>query len=322
MIKVMMMPIKKSGGPGIFMHRLMNYMQEHEMVQWADETKEPDVYISTVWRGKPPKGCKVIYRAASAYYNAHDKKRRGLNKKLGIAIRAADHVVYQTNFARKLCEKVLGRHLGYKVKAKQSSIISNGFNMDQYNDIKPDKKEFQHVFVACSNWTTRVKRGEVIVRAFRKAKISNSQLIMIGEYHPKKMSLKKKYIITNKIKMLGAQPITKIISTIKSASAFVHLSYVETCPNAVIESLSCGCPVICNNIGGTPEIVQDSGIIAKCDAPFIFRRRPVDIAPSNMNTIIDAFRNSVNTEWDISRDDLSMSICADKYKQVFEEVLS
>lgn len=318
-MRIMVMPMKKSGGPGIFLHRLIKYMQEYEMIQVVDS--KPDIYFSTVWRGKPPKRCKTVYRAASVYYNSHDKKRKGLNKRLAAAIRDSDYVVYQTHFARKLCEKVLGRYFNYKVKARRKSIIVNGFDGTEYDNIKPAKQKCKYRFVACSDWSAAVKRGMVIVKGFRRAKIEDSELIMIGKITPKRMPVKRKYIKSGRIKLLGSQPMNKVVPWLKSNSIFVHLSYAESCPNAAIEALSFGCPVICNNIGGTPEVVKDSGIIAQCDKNFVFRRRPVDITVHNFGTIVDAFREATNREWHIHREDLSMSRCAMEYKQVFENVL-
>jgi len=317
-IKLMVKPTKKSGGPGIFMHRLITYMQKYDIVKLVD--KQPDVYLSTVWQGKAPKGCKTVYRAASVYYNSCERKRRGLNKKIAAAIRTSDLVIYQTHFARKLCEKVLGKYYNYKVKARKRVIIINGFDKSEYDKVASAKKKRQHRFIACSDWTVAVKRGDVVVRAFCKAKIKDAELIMIGKIVPKEMGIARKHIKSGKIKTLGPRPDSVVMSYLKSEAIFVHLSYVESCPNAVVEALSFGCPVVCNNIGGTPEVVQDSGIIAKCDDEFVFKRRPVDMTIRHFSPIINALQQSIELEG-VNREDLSMKRCAQQYKEAFEGIL-
>ena len=39
---------------------------------------------------------------------------------------------------------------------------------------------------------------------------------------------------------------------------YINLKYLDPCPNAVIEALSCGLPVIYSNSGGTPELVGNN----------------------------------------------------------------
>ena len=282
---------------------------------------QPDIYFSTVWRGNPPKGCKTVYRAASVYYNSHERKRKGMNKKIALAIRTSDHVIYQTHFARKLCEKVLGKYYNYKVSARRKTIIVNGFDKSDYKSVEPAKQKKTHRFVACADWTSDVKRGSEIFNTFRKARIDDSELIMIGKFTSKSLSIKSKYIKDKRVRLLGSKKSDDIMSILKSRPIFVHISYAESCPNAAIEALSFGCPVICNNIGGTPEVVKDSGIIADCDNPFVFRRRPVDYKMKSLGAVVDAMRVAIEKTWDIDREDLSMQRCAEQYKKVFEDVL-
>ena len=45
----------------------------------------------------------------------------------------------------------------------------------------------------------------------------------------------------------------------------IHLCHVDSCPNVVIEGISCGLNVLCTNLGGTPEIVGNNGVILNVD---------------------------------------------------------
>jgi len=305
MIKIITPNLKNSGGPGIFVSRLLEYMQEHEFIQVVK--KGGDINFSTVWGDKLLKGYKHVYRAAAAYYNTNQKRRHGLNKRIARSIKQSDHVIFQTRFAKNMCQKIL------KTQAKKSCIIYNGFDTSKYNHIDLyDVSDVDHLFVACVGWSSPAKRGSSIIKAYNRAKIENSKLIMIGSG-----------IETNNpnIVCTGRLPMDQIVSYLKNKPYFIHICYAEACPNVIVEALSFGCPVVCNNIGGTPEIVDESGIIARCDTPFIFKRRPVKVDKLNIGNVSKAMRDVITKEWNIHRPDLSMSICADKYYEVFKKVM-
>lgn len=299
MIKITAAHMKKSGGPGIFMNRLLSYMQDKDMVRVVDAGA--DIYFSTVL-GKPPKGMRFVYRAAAAYYDTiHQKKRHGFNLKIAKLVKRADFVIYQSKFAKKMVESIL------RVKAKKSTIICNGVKscLPTSGDRDP------LLFVASANWSVPGKRGKHIIKSFKKAAVPGSRLIMLGSGVKNKSS---------RIRCWGRVSFEKIAKVLSCSPTFIHLCYAEACPNAVIEALSFGCPVICNNIGATPEIVGDSGIIVKCDKPFVFRRRPVNLKIKT-DRVAKAIRDSVHKEWKVDRPDLQLSISAEKYLNVFRKVL-
>lgn len=306
MIKIKIPSKKRSGGPAVFMDRLFSYLEERELIRVVDSS--PDIYFANVWLDEEiPHGAKLVFRAASAYYNRWERKRSGLNKKIANSVLLANHVIYQSKFSRILITKILN------VDAKNSSTIHNGFDTSKYKDVKPISFDKKRVFVACSNWTSAAKRGLEIISCFKESAIKDSLLIIIGPGLPTSIS--------GNVMIVGAKSMEEISAYLKARPYFIHISYVEACPNSVIEALCFGCPVVCNNIGGTPEIVQTSGLIAPCDADFEFRRTKVDINVRFKKHLISAMRNICSRKWKIDRRDLSMENCAKKYMKVFRSVL-
>jgi len=299
---------RPKGGPRIFVSRLMQYLSERGSIKTVD--RRPDIYFSTVFAGKRPKGCHFVYRAAACYYDRNQLRRHGINQKIKRAIEKADSVVFQTGFARRLCFKVLGVSKAHKSK---STIIFNGFENKQFVDIEPARIPAKNTFVANAAWD-RYKRLVLLMKAFVKAKIPDSALIIIGKPD---VSIKGSNIIS-----LGRCKLDSIVAVLKNQPYFVHMSYVDICPNAVVEALSYGCPVLCNNIGGTPELVGKDGIVAKCDAPFRFKRHCVNIGAKNMSPIVAGYQQIIHREWKINRDDLSMAHCASEYLRVFRKTMA
>jgi glycosyltransferase involved in cell wall biosynthesis len=58
-----------------------------------------------------------------------------------------------------------------------------------------------------------------------------------------------------------------------AADVFTLPSYMEGCPNVVLEALACGRPVVATNVGGIPEIMDDDcgQLVPPRDAPALAR---------------------------------------------------
>ena len=57
----------------------------------------------------------------------------------------------------------------------------------------------------------------------------------------------------------------EIISIMKACDYLIHLCHIDSCPNAVIEGLSCGLKVLHTNLGGTKELVKNNGVMLSVD---------------------------------------------------------
>lgn len=93
------------------------------------------------------------------------------------------------------------------------------------------------------------------------------------------------------IHVIGHIPPTEIAPWYRTADICLFFSWLDNCPNTVVESLGCGVPVISTNQGGTRELIEktNGGIVVKADPPFQFE--PVDLyhppAPAK-NALIQA----------------------------------
>jgi len=311
LIKVQFQKQKQTGGPGIFQQRISVYMAERELIKIVDIN--PDIYFASVFLEKPPRLSKSIYRSGAVYYNSKERKRKGFNKKIANSIRSADYVVFQSKFSERSSRKILDVH------ASKFSIIHNGFDVSAFLNLEHYQSKKKHLFCACANWKLEAKRGDFIVDSFVKANIKDSELLMIGaNFNSKWSGFSNENLL---IACTGRLDIFEISKYLACKPTFIHLCYAEACPNAVIEALSFGCPVIGNNIGATPELIGDSGIIANCDKKFRFRMKSTDTCPINPDSVVAAIRESVGRQWTVNRPDLSMENCANKYLTIFKNLL-
>ena len=72
-----------------------------------------------------------------------------------------------------------------------------------------------------------------------------------------------------------------------AADLAVHPSFSEGCPNAVLEALSCGTPVVASGVGEIPRLVQEDR------AGFL-------VAPGDPRELADALGRALKATWDRS----------------------
>jgi teichuronic acid biosynthesis glycosyltransferase TuaC len=92
--------------------------------------------------------------------------------------------------------------------------------------------------------------------------------------------------IARHIHFLGRRSSSEIARWLAAANVFCLPSYAEGCPNAVIEALACGRPIVATQVGGIPELVDaDSGIL---------------VAPRDGAALAEALKATFGRQWDES----------------------
>lgn len=90
--------------------------------------------------------------------------------------------------------------------------------------------------------------------------------------------------LADRIHFLGRRTSLEVASWLAAADVFCLPSYAEGCPNAVIEALACGRPVVATNVGGIPELVDsESGIL---------------VAPQDSEALAQALSEALSRRWE------------------------
>ena len=69
----------------------------------------------------------------------------------------------------------------------------------------------------------------------------------------------------SRIIYVGNRSQNELYSIYKSSKYFLHLAWLDHCPNVVCDARGCGCQIICSSSGGTQEIAGDDAIIIEED---------------------------------------------------------
>jgi glycosyltransferase involved in cell wall biosynthesis len=238
------------------------------------------------------------------------------NESIRSAIKGADGVIYQSEWSRVLATKMLS------IKPKRSIVIPNGVDMKLVNSAVPvDRQGWDFIFTVSAHWRVN-KRFEAVLAAYRSlvSKFPDRKIGMfvLGE-SPVKVGK------NERIRLFGRVGLSEVFSTLKSSNALVHICHLDACPNSVVEALSCRVPVVCNNIGGTPELVKGDGVIVDLDKEYDFRpiksMKQVGSGSVDVEKLSEGMAKMLLWKNAVERPDLDIRNVARRYCEYFEQIL-
>ncbi|MHA2279409.1 MAG: glycosyltransferase [Promethearchaeota archaeon] len=288
---------------------LIECLRDNFDVQLVGAQQKSDVHLVIIQGALKP-GARNVVRIDGVYY---DVKRLGMNGSIARSLARMDGVIYQSSWCKIFAENML------KVKPRRFAVIHNGTDQSKFENVPVDKMGFDEVFLVCAHWRIN-KRLQSVVESFLEARAitgKNLGLFVLGKADYICDSLYVKYFdyVTG----------SKFYSLYRSSDYMCHICHLDACPNSVVEGLSAGLPVLCNNIGGTPELVKSDGIVLKLDKPFDFK--PIKsmeiVGPNSVDntTLINGMLQMMEKSWDVNRPDLDISVSAKRYYDFFQDLL-
>ncbi len=264
----------------------------HEIV-----LERPDVAISFI-QGHVANVTNVL-RLDGIYFNS-EQKWNELNEPIKKSYDLADAVICQSSFNKKLVFKYFGER-------KNVFVIHNGTNMDVIQNINPASTGHakQKTWLCASSWRPH-KRLRDNIRFFQEHADDDEVLFVAGsgEVEAVKNANEKG---DQRIKYVGDLSWIQLISLMKASQNFIHLSYLDHCPNVVVDARASNCRIICSSSGGTKEI---AGRTATTIDEKIWNFEPFALySPPTMD-----FTQKSNRGFD---SDLDISETAAKYMKVF-----
>ena len=297
----------KNIAPVIFSKRLAREL-EKQKIKIVDRTQKHDILLAVVHdeliNESKKKGSKIVQRLDGIYHYL-DQDYNSMNKSIKKTYDESNSVIFQSEFSKKMIEKYFGDHRGNKF------IIHNGVDENYFSKKRKNNKR---IFLASAKWRP-VKRLDSIVEGFKYADL-NAELHILGEGAENKDGDKR-------IKYFGEVRNGEVPFYVNNSDFFIHLSYIESCPNSVVEALVGGLPVICTSNGGTSELVKGSGEIISEGEYNLEPYYSYCIPKVENKKVAQAINRLIinEKEYQFPRRDLFMSTCAENYIRVFEETL-
>ena len=220
------------------------------------------------------KGIYTVLRVDAFYYptifdnNTHkfrdlrtlDKKKILINQRLQMDLLMSNWVVYQSHFSKDIADSFLYN------RVNNFSIIPNGVNEKVF--IPSDAKNKKPVLLMFATF-----RDKDVFRCCLKAFLIlknqiECRLRIIGPFTDSIESeliswIEENNLDTTEVEILGKLSFQDLPKAIATCDIMLFLKAGDSCPNGILESMSCGLPVVCNDWGGSKELVGNAGIVIK-----------------------------------------------------------
>jgi glycosyltransferase involved in cell wall biosynthesis len=203
------------------------------------------------------------------------------------ALRNADYVLGVSN-------ELVARAVTLGASPHRSRAISNGCDGSIFHTrdragarhqlgIAPDAK-----LIAFTGRLVELKGVQELLAAFFRLAAADPslELVLIGD-GPLLKTYQKHAVnsgFAQRVRFLGNTPPAQVASWLAASDLFCLPSHSKGCPNAVIEALACGRPVVATEVGGIPDLID--------------ARNGILVPPSNSNALQSALRTGLSRSWD------------------------
>lgn len=184
------------------------------------------------------------------------------------AVKNAPYVLYVTN------ETLQKRYPNYNRTIACSDVeIDHKEKLEdimKYRKEKLEKQKGKIILGTAANLNGQFKGQQDVVKAlYYLKKMGNNRFeyILIGSGDDSKLRSKiKKYKMEDTIKILGTLPHDKVNEWYKSVDLYIQPSYLEGLCRSILEAMSQGCAIICTNVGGNRELINND---------YLYRRKKI-----------------------------------------------
>ena len=265
---------KSSSGPNNFGQKLAREINSREGITAV--TSGQDVQISFIQMTNIFNP--TILRLDGIYFNTQQdwKEQNGVIQQ---SYEAVQHVVVQSEFNKTLVQKYFG-------EKENISIIRNGTSIDlidqvPFSRLGPDFED-KDIWMCASSWRPH-KRLKANIDYFLEHAPKDTIMLIAGDspdHNPQ----------NNRVFYVGNLEWHEMISLMKRASTFVHLSWLDHCPNVVVDARACECKIVCSSTGGTAEIAGRGALIIE-EEPWdfspldLYNPPPLDFSKNRINDV-------------------------------------
>ena len=239
-----------------------------------------------------------IQRLDGIYFNTDfDYNKQNVNIKK--VYDDSDAVVFQSRFNQELITRYFG-------EPRQYQIIHNGADIEAIEEApRIINNKYENIWCCAASWRPHKRLSENI-RYFLEHSGHKDALFIAGNVPEQEK------VQDSKIIYMGNVAQRHLYSLYKVSRYFVHLAWLDHCPNVVVDARASGCQIICSNAGGTVEIAGEDAIVID-EEEWDFK--PVKLYEPPRLNFEKKLNNSLHTDY-------NMDSVADKYENFLKLTLN
>ena len=232
-----------SSGPNSFANKLIPKIKKLG-VEFVDQDYDASLcFIQATHRTQKPR----IQRLDGIYFNV-EQDYHSQNRQILETYKSASGVIFQSKFNKVLIEKYFGEH-------ESSTVIHNGADIETIEQCSPMKNDsYNNIWSCAASWRPH-KRLSDNIKYFLEHKENNDLLIVAGHVDPKERVKEESVVYFGNLEQ------RQLYSLYKASKNFIHLAWLDHCPNVVVDARAAGCHIICSSAGGTKEIAGEKSTI-------------------------------------------------------------
>jgi len=242
---------RDSTGKMKFIDRLIPELKKLGVKCHGDKNKKSDMRLAlTHFRGKYKDGPTAIRIDGSHF--TQDPHSKWNNKRTVDCMKKSKAVIYQSPWCKQMSYGIMK----YK-RPKRDFVIFNGANPEDYKE-KIDLGPGKHVLL-CANWKQKTHKRL-------------TEMTEIASQYPKAHfwvagNTELKVTKAENITYLGLLAEPELQKYNSSCHVMLNLPHWDWCPNAVVECLVAGMPVVYTSGTGMTDLVGESGVAVKDSSP-------------------------------------------------------
>jgi len=238
--------LHSTSGPNHFASKLEKYM-----TRGGDtfvNTPDCDTQLSFIHHVKHKQGTPLFQRLDGIYFNS-EQDYDALNAGIRKTYEMSNGVIFQSEFNKELTFKYFGTH-------DNCRVIHNGADLEYIKSVpgleNSELDKYENVWSCASAWRPH-KRLLDNIRYFLEHSSEKECMVVAGRVDNP--------VPFERVYYAGSLDIVTLTSLYKRSKKFIHLAYLDHCPNVVVDASASGCEVVCSSTGGTKEVAINATII-------------------------------------------------------------